>query len=401
MKRNVLIVSTLIITLFILLFIILSDKKYGVVEEIGGLKSLLHIEENNNIENQELTEDNLYDWIFQSTINDESWDVLPENAEILAQINDKSFWDNKINEMINKQFDSPYYTKWEVSILWYWLLCWSYTEYLWNCEYSIWYLNKVDGYDYRLWTGKTQYEIYTNHSIWWNYSTAAEQIVMNDIWNWNVFYNVSDWINDNEDDFIQRYLWKDFKSAYKWDYRDITVVQLLTNNDDWTSNYHLYIVDGDTWTFMYKNNEKIISLNWAKEIIAKYIWIRIEDVKYLKLETKNLVYNSNFSFWWHTYNYIIDAKKWTVLKSEDEIDIWDEKAIVIAIKDLGIKSKDLRQDVGHWHWVEKILLRPKVNKEWVGINAIYLVEIRTKNDRVYTYKVRASDGKILSKQFYK
>lgn len=345
--------------------------------------------------NAVLTDGNLFSWIFQLEPGDASEDTQSENMEILSQLKDESFWNKKIEESIEKEFDSERRTKWNIKIIWYWLLCDQYNENLKNCKYRISFSNEVN----RWW--RTGYEVYSNSSstssrYGFSYHIAAKEIAMDDIWNWGVFYDVSN--PDYEDELKLKYLWENFESTYDWDYRFIEVVSLLTNNNDWTSNYYLYIIWDEMWKILYKNYEKLISIGVVKRIIAENVWISVDDVRYLYLRANNLVYEVNFSYDWHTYDFKIDAKNWDILNGVDDVDIWDEKAMEIALKDSWLKSSDLRRDVGHWHWEMKMLLMPDVTKEGTGINAVYKVEIETEDYKLYTYKIQTTNGKILSKQ---
>jgi hypothetical protein len=47
----------------------------------------------------------------------------------------------------------------------------------------------------------------------------------------------------------------------------------------------------------------------------------------------------------------------------------------------------------------EMLLMPDVTKEGTGMNGVYKVEIETEDYKLYTYKIQATNGKILSKQF--
>ena len=365
----------------------------------------------NSSDNAKLNENNLYSWILQSEdeeadTEDEKQDTQELNAKILEQLKDESYWEKKIQEAIDDSFDSKYTLnkKWNIEILWYWLLCSPSVEYLWSCRYHIWFLNdqgfRPDGRKKIDWYSQTKgdFEDYYRWSYWsiW-YETVAKELAMADIWNWGVFYDVSDWHYDDE--LIQKYLWEDFESNYTWDYGFIEVVHFITNNDDWTSDYHLYIVPNETWEFLYKTSKKIISRESAKKIIANDAWIGINNVKYLSFKLDDFTYTSKFSYKWHTYDYVIDATDGNIKKGWNKVDIWRDKAMEIAIKDSWIKSKDLWKDISHWHWHEETLLMPSVYMRWSGQDAIYSVEIETNKEKVYSYEIKATDGKILSKHF--
>ena len=328
-----------------------------------------------------LGEDSVYSRLFQlPTEETNDKDIQSKNAEILSQIKDEAFWGKKIEEKLD-ELEGNSTAEINYKILGYWLLCKWYVENLESCEYSVGY--SKERYDY---LGNKQ-----NSSYW------TKEIAMNDIWNWGVFYDVYDWRTDNEDEIIQKYLWKDFESTYEWDFRDIEVSRLLTNNDDWTTNYYLYIVDGNEWEILYKNSEKIIRKDNAKKIIAENIWISVNDVRYIDLEKNDLTYDAYFSYNWHTYDYKIDAKDGTIIKNVDEKDVWDENAMEIALKDSWLKATDLWKDISHWHWEEQMLLMLEINKEWTGENAIYAIEIETEDGMIYSYQIKATDGKILLK----
>lgn len=392
--------ALLVLLLIVWFFIVLIIYNLNIKESNSSLSYSDSSEDSNpSDKNIKLDEDSLFSRILQLEPEENNPDYFDSNEKILEQLNDESFWDKKIEETIDKEI-AQYSKRWEVEILWYWLLCDEYEENLWNCKFYIWFSNKVDNYNSR---GNTSYEVYwvstSSHSInWFSYHVVAKQIAMNDIWNWGVFYDVSD-RKYSEEEFIKKYLWEDFESNYTGDYRFIEVVHLLTNNDDWTSNYHLYIISNESWEALYKDSIKIISRESAENIIAENAWINVDKIKYLRLKINKLVYEANFSYNWHTYDYKIDAKDGTIIKGWDEIDVWDEKALEIAIKDSWIKSDDLRRDVSHWHWIEKTLLMPEVNKEWTGSDAVYNVEIETEDGLIYTYQIRATDGKILSKYY--
>ena len=93
-----------------------------------------------------------------------------------------------------------------------------------------------------------------------------------------------------------KYLWKDFKSTYDWDYWFIEVVEFVTNNEDWTSNHHLYIITDETWEILYKNSERIISRDATKKIIANTAWIDESNVKYNVKGSKPVLFNYTL---WH------------------------------------------------------------------------------------------------------
>ncbi len=373
----------LIILVFIVLFIFNWKNKE---------KELLPIWfSDSSSENVNLGDGNLFSRLLQlePEENDDK-DIQSKNAEILSQIKDTQFWSWVIEDKIKGSWENwgQEYKKENTEVIWYWLYCKWYEKDLSKCDYLVSFIEKDENRSY-----------YRNSGCGSpvKYHCIKKGIVMNDIWNWNIFYDIYDWSTDNEDEVIQKYLWKDFESTYEWDYREIDAFRLLTNNDNWTSNYYLYIVDGNTWEILYKNSEKIISKDNAKKIIAENAWIGINNVKYLDLEKNNLIYESNFSYNWRTYDFKIDAKDGTIINDAEEKDIWGEKAMEIALKDSWLKATDLWKDVSHWHWEEKMLLMPEINKEWTGENAIYDIEIETEDGMVYSYQIKATDGKILLK----
>lgn len=338
-----------------------------------------------------LGEDSVYSRLFQlPTEESNDKDIQSKNAEILSQIKNPQFWSWVIEDEIKDSWEewSHEYKKENTEVIWYGLYCKGYEKDLSKCNYLVSFIEKDENRSY-----------YRNGGCGSpvKYHCIKKGIVMDDIWNWSVFYDIYDWSKDNEDEVIQKYLWKDFESTYEWDYREIDVFRLLTNNDDWTTNYHLYIVDGNTWEILYKNSEKIISIYDARKIIAENAWIDINNVKYLDLEKNNLIYEANFSYNWRTYDFKIDAKDGTIINDAEEKDIWGEKAMEIALKDSWLKATDLWKDISHWHWEEKMLLMPEINKEWTGENAIYDIEIETEDGMVYSYQIKATDGKILLK----
>ncbi len=271
----------LIILVFIVLFIFNWKNKE---------KELLPIWfSDSSSENVNLGDGNLFSRLLQlePEENDDK-DIKSKNAEILSQIKDPQFWSWVIEDKIKGSWENwgQEYKKENTEVIWYWLYCKWYEKDLSKCDYLVSFIEKDENRSY-----------YRNSGCGSpvKYHCIKKGIVMNDIWNWNIFYDIYDWSTDNEDEVIQKYLWKDFESTYEWDYREIDAFRLLTNNDNWTSNYYLYIVDGNTWEILYKNSEKIISKDNAKKIIAENAWIGINNVKYLDLEKNNLIYESNFS----------------------------------------------------------------------------------------------------------
>ena len=376
MNRKNLILSSIFIIVVLLIAILAFKVNNAKINEenkqIGG-KTVINNEE---IEDKIKDEEN----------NKYSW----SNAKILTQIQDEDFWNQKIEETIDTAI---WWEKWNIKILWYWLLCQQSNENLGDCNYSVSFSNEVD----RWW--RTGYEVYTNSSSTssrqgFSYHLAAKEIAMNDIWNWWIFFDVS---NRDDDELIIKYLWKDFKSTYDWDYWFIEVVEFVTNNEDWTSNHHLYIITDETWEILYKNSERIISRDATKKIIANTAWIDESNVKYLYYRSASWVYECSFSYKWHTYKYENDAGNWTIIKGWDEIDIWEEAAMGIAIKDAWIDWKDLMQEVDHWHM--RILLEPDIEKIWSGNSALYRLAITTNKDKYYLYDISAFDGRILSSKF--
>lgn len=291
------------------------------------------------------------------------------NAKILAQLQDEDFWNKKIEEIINKKLFGE---RWKIEILWYWLLCEQWKEYqqdLSQCEYTVWFSNKVENWNW--WN--TLYDVYSNHwsagSIWWfDYGWASIEIAMNDIWNWGVFYNdtYSDGIN------------------------------LKVNNDDWTATYYTYKIDGDTWKILDKTEKIIVNRNTARDIIAKDAWVD-KDVVDPILRIEEWIYECDFSYKWHTYDYKISAKDWTIINGWDEIDIWEEAAMEIATKDAWIDWKDLMLEEDHWHMFTYLF--PHTEKIWTGNSALYRVAITTNKDKYYLYDISVTDGKILSSKF--
>ena len=302
-------------------------------------------------------------FIFKNNYNKkiDNEDYLKNNTKILTQLQDDDFW----NEKINKYKD----TLWErYKIFWYGLLCEQYEEDLSKCSYRIWAMDN------------------SNH-----YWRITQEIAMNDIWNWWVFYDVS--YPYLEEQLKLKYLWENFKLSYEGDYGFITVVNLLTNNNDWSSIYHIYIISWEWWEILYKKSEKVISRETAKQLIANDIWINKNNVKFLYFRPEKLIYKCNFSYNWHTYEYEINAKNWIIIKGVDEIDIGDDEARKIAMNDAWITWNDLT----YWDWHMWWLDEPTINKLWSGESAMYTVEFRTNKDINYFYKVRAFNWEILYK----
>lgn len=336
-------------------------------------------------------------WIENKTIknDDEILDEkdkerLENNAKILTQIQNEDFWNKKIEQTIDKAI---WWEKWDIKIVWYWLLCEQYNENLEDCNYRVSFSNEVD----RWW--RTGYEVYSNSSSTssrrgFSYHLAAKEIAMNDIWNWWIFYDVSNW---NDDELKIKYLWKDFESTYDWDYRFIEVVEFVTNNEDWTSNHHLYIIADENWEILYKDSKTIISRDAAKLIIANDAWINKSNVKFLYFRSGSWIYECSFSYSWHTYDYEITAKDWKIIKWIDEIDIGEEAAMEIATSDAWIDWDDLMLEVDNWHMFTYLM--PHTEKIWTGNSALYRVAITTNKDKHYLYDISAIDGKILSSKF--
>lgn len=283
------------------------------------------------------------------------------NAKILAQIKDEDFWNKKIEEIVD---NAIWWVKWEIQILWYWLLCEQWKEYqqdLSQCEYTVWFLNKVG-------EGHFGYDSYCHWTISNYLSYCGIAVAMNDIWNWGVFYN-------------DRYS---------------TGINLKVNNNDWTATYYLYSVNHDSWEILNKNEQTIINRNTARDIIAKNAWVD-KNVVNPHLRIGEWIYECDFSYEWHTYDYKISAKDWTIINGWDEIDIWEEVAMEIATKDAWIDWDDLMLEVDHWHMFTYLF--PHTEKIWTGNSALYRVAITTNKDKYYLYDISATDGKILSSKF--
>ena len=404
------------LSLFIIFLIAVCISVYKNLDEIKAQISPIELHHHDNIINkaienipsieyqdERIIENNITsndedrsDIPFENTITSyfysdwkEIWDYSKENAKILEQIKHSSFWDKKIDEDIDNNGFWYCKTTWEIKILWYWLLCDSYEENLKNCEYSIAFSCKVDKWGY------TSYQVHwkggSSSRRWFSYHLAVNQIAMNDIWNWKVFYDVH---TRNDDEIKEKYISEEFKNSYTWDYRFIDVAQLVTNNEDWSSNYHLYIIT-DEWETIYKNTTKIISKETARNIIANDASIKPETIRFLYLHPEEWKYTCNFSLKWHTYDYEIDSSNWNILKRNDDIDIWETEAIRIALDDAWIKDKDLREDT----WDEmQFYLMPHIEKKWNWKKAVYEVKINTKQDKTYSYKISAYDWSIINKK---
>ena len=267
----------------------------------------------------------------------------------------------------------------DVKILGYWLLCKQYEEDLKNCDYTVWFTKD-----------NSFYSNWSHWNIW--YHIVATEIAMSDIWNWGVFYDVSSWY-ESDKEIILKYLWENFEENYEWDFWFIEVVKILTNKDDWSSIYNLYIIANETWEFLYKKSEKVISRETAKHLIANDIWINKDNVKFLYFRPEKLIYECNFSYNWHTYEYEINAKDWKIIKGVDEIDIGNDEARKIAMDDAWLT----RNDLSYWDWHMWWLDEPTINKLWTGETAVYTVEFKTNKNVNFFYKVRAFDWEILYK----
>lgn len=331
--------------------------------------------------------------------NDDS-DIQSKNAEILSQLKDESFWKEKIEEGIKKKIDRIYeFDRKNIDVVWYWLECDEGEEDLSRCKYDVWFIYKYEvSPQFNNWVW---YDSFGDNGYcgWWyhrlTYSCIVKYLAMKDIWYDKVFYKAwkdySYW--EDKYDMLDKYMWEDFE--YTWDIRDVHFVQYIIL-EDWVANYYKYIIDDD-WNILFKDIVKFITRDEAKQIIAEDASISPKVIKYFRLNAEDETYTCDFSYNWHTYKYKIDAKNWAIIEGWDEKDIWDEKAMEIALKDSWIKATDLWKDVSHWHWEMKTLLMPEINKEWTGSNAIYNVEIETEDDTVYTYQIWATDGKILSR----
>lgn len=365
MRKKIIILGSIFIVLFLILWLFVFKVKNKTINEDNEIthKNVVvdrEEQDDNQIKDKKLEEND-------EIIDKKDKKRLENNAKILAQIQDEDFWNKKIEEIIDKNL---YGEKWEIKILWYWLLCEQWKEYqqdLSNCEYTVWFSNKVENWHW--WN--TLYDVYLNGSfggsIWWfDYGMASIAIAMNDIWNWGIFYN-------------DRYS---------------TGTNLKVNNDDWTATYYLYKIDGDSWEILNKSSENIISRNTAREIIANNAWIDKKVVDPI-LRIWEWIYEREFSYKWHTYDYVINAKDWTIIKGWDEIDIWDDEARNIAMKDAWIT----RGDLSHWNWDMWWLDEPNIKKIWTGNSAIYRVVITTNKDKYYLYDISAIDGKIISSKF--
>lgn len=323
------------------------------------------------------------------------WEKLKDysktNNEILKKIRDKNFWDEKINERINKENCKNGF---DVKTIWYWLLCDGYYENLKDCTYSTAISCKTNE---KWYTGYSVHWQGSSYSRWWfSYDLAVNQIAMNDIWNWWVFYSVS---YRNHEDLKQKYLSDEFRNNYTGDYRSIGASQLITDNGDWTAYYHLYIVT-EEWDIVYKSSTKIISKETARNIIADDIKIDPAYILYISFNPEKNEYHCDFSLKWHTYNYVVNAIDWTIINWKDDMDIWRNEAIRMALDDAGIKDKDLwkKEDDSCGECISAMYLDPHVQKQWDWKNALYEVSISTNKDRYYVYQIQVTNGKFISKQ---
>ena len=144
----------------------------------------------------------------------------------------------------------------------------------------------------------------------------------------------------------------------------------------------MYKIDGDSWEILDKSSENIINRNTAREIIANHAWVN-KDVVDPILRIWEWIYECDFSYKWHTYEYVISTEDGTILKGWDEIDIWEEAAMEIATNDAWIKWEDLMLEVDHWHMFTYLM--PHTEKIWTGNSAIYKVSITTNKDKHYLY----------------
>jgi len=353
-KKLTIIWLLLVIWILIVGFFILKKNNQGIIN-VSVISSTEEDNNGNKGENKWLEDED------EIKTKDKDKERLENNAKILAQIQDDDFWNKKIEEIINKKLWGE---RWEIEILWYWLLCEQWKEYqqdLSQCEYTVWFLNKVGD-------GHFGYDSYCDwySSNYLNYCSIA--VAMNDIWNWGIFYN-------------DRYS---------------TGTNLKVNNGDWTATYYLYKIDSDSWEILDKSSENIINRNTAREIIANHAWVN-KDVVDPILRIWEWIYECDFSYKWHTYEYVISTEDGTILKGWDEIDIWEEAAMEIATNDAWIKWEDLMLEVDHWHMFTYLM--PHTEKIWTGDSAIYRVAITTNKDKYYLYDISAIDGKILSSKF--
>ena len=350
-----------------------------------------------------LEEDNVYSRVFQLPTEEiDNNEIQSKNAGILAQLKDEAFWRKKIEETVKKKIEGIHkFDSNNVDVVWYWLECNEGEKDLSKCKYDVWFIYKYEvNPQFNNWVW---YDSFGDNGYcgWWyhrlTYSCIVKYLAMKDIWPDKVFYKAwndySYW--EDEYDMLDKYMWSDFE--YTWDIRDVHFVQYIIL-ENWVANYYKYIINNE-WQIMFKDVVKFITRDEAEKIIADNASISSSNIKYLRLNAEDETYTCDFSYNWHTYKYTIDAKNWNIISGGDDIDIGDEKATEIALKDSWLKSSDLRRDVGHWHWKMEMLLMPDVTKEGTGMNGVYKVEIETEDYKLYTYKIQATNGKILSKQF--
>ena len=343
--------------------------------------------------------------VFKNYFKDkvENEDYTESNAKILAQLKDEEFWNGKIEEIIENNFKNEWSSvKWDINILWYWLLCEQWNENLSDCTYRVWFTNLVKNSHNNSFYSWFSYEVYSNNGSSssrkkFSYHVAAKEIAMNDIWNWGVFYNYSDWKQASS--LIKKYLWEDFETKYGLDDNSIKLVRLLTNNDNWTINYHVYIVNDEWWNIVYNVSNVMIDEETAKKIISNDAWVGINHVDYSYLDAEKWIYRSKFSYSWITYNYEINAKDGTIIEGKNMVDIGEDKALEIAMLDAWIVWEDLWEDVDHW--LMQYFLEPSITKIWSWKSATYQIEIKVNNEIVYYYKILSVNWRIISKQISK
>lgn len=321
----------------------------------------------NNIKNEEYRNNFISKEIYDQSLSRCKW---------------KYFWHEKaIQECINQ---------WEKKIIWYGLICDFFDENLSDCEERIafswkhYFYNSSDEIEY--------FDIMSNKwlissSHWWfDYSKATKEIVMNDIGNWNLFYDLHvlyDYNYENKDklEIIHKYLWVEIDKDI-WDYN---VIEYAKDNFNGTYTYYIYITQDKN--ILYKNSYEIIDKNTARKIMSDYIWLKENEIININLDAEK--YYSNFFWKWHNYSLKVNAKDWSIIETIDNIDIGKNAATEIAMKDAWIRTEDLLKN--------DFLSLPIVWKEWDWNDAIYNIKITTLNDKIYNYEISAYDGKIIKK----
>ena len=215
-------------------------------------------------------------------------------------------------------------------------------------------------------------------------------------------------IKDCWEDILYTSVYTDYKSEYNWEKLSISIVYLKFDQD-WKTNKYSYTFESFSDEILEKSIDNFIDEETAISIVSKDSWVKTDTIRDADndtwflwiinwLYTQDKVYNYQFTDdKWYTYIYELSAYDWSIISKDKYKDIWDAKALDIAMKDSWVGEKDLLKP----SWDMSFYLSPQIDKVKEWKNTIYKIWISTSDDSYYLYEISAESWEIIRKTISK